>query len=53
MAVTEFVPWYQPSEHLHRCLTCGSLISSGDFESHIAWHKRLDPFLEFLETARP
>lgn len=39
----EFMPWYQPGTQLMRCLSCGSLVASGDTEIHAEWHERLEP----------
>lgn len=37
----EYQPWYEPGTALSRCLTCGSLVSSADTETHTNWHEAL------------
>ncbi len=38
----EYLPWYNPGEHVLRCLSCGSMIGSGDTETHTSWHEAQD-----------
>lgn len=42
----EYQPWYEPGTQLARCLTCGSLVSSADTETHTKWHE------EFVRAAK-
>lgn len=41
----EFMPWYEGGASLLRCSGddgCGALLSSGDTELHIKWHRRIE-----------
>lgn len=38
----EYLPFYQPGTQLVRCLSCCSLVASGDTETHAKWHERIE-----------